>query len=112
MDRFYEDDSNDKSLTRIATATISKSMDLDSDFICRDMIWSEEADFIEHTKLSIGTDSKRCFSVFANFTRQEEKEVNSACKHTFGEIVAESTLWSPSRLGGLIVCHAAFEATN
>jgi hypothetical protein len=88
-DRFYEDDSTTKSRTRVATSTISKSMDLDMDFNYSDLIWAE-ADFIEYAKLSVGTDSESYFSLFANFTRQEEKEVNNACKHIFGEIVAES----------------------
>jgi hypothetical protein len=88
-DKFYEDNSTSKSSTRIAVGTISKSMDLDMDFNYSDLIWAE-ADFIEYAKLSIGTDSQRYFSMFANQTRQEQKEVNNACRHIFGEIVAES----------------------
>jgi hypothetical protein len=64
-------------------------MDFDVNYNYSDMIW-EEADFIEYAKLSIGTASQRYFSMFAKLTRQEEKEVDNACKHIFGEIVAES----------------------
>jgi hypothetical protein len=64
-------------------------MDLDMDFNYSDLIWAE-ADFIEHAKLSIGTDSQKYFSMFAKLTRQEEKEVNNACRHIFGEIVTAS----------------------
>jgi hypothetical protein len=33
---------------------------------------------------------ERCFSMFAKLEREEDKEVNNACKHVFREIVAES----------------------
>ena len=88
-DTFYDDDSPTKSSTRIATATISKSMDLNMYFNYTDLIWAEP-DFVEYAKLSVGTDSQRYFEMFSLLTRKEEKEVNDACRHIFGDIVKES----------------------
>ena len=79
-DTFYDDVSPTKSSIRIATATISKSMDLNMYFNYTDLIWARP-DFVEYAKLSVGTESQRYFSMFSQMTRKEETEVNDACRH-------------------------------